>query len=335
MITYHRNPAGKILVCTAKLKCKFEILEPTHPDLVAHLKNKHTKSSGVNVSEFETKYVNSFINFVNNGVVDESVLQIPEQNRPVLYREYRTVEELKTNFEQLHEGIKTHLGIDHIVLTSDRDNHTGSDLVEETTGRHIELKLGSGTAGNVGLDTVSQVLPEHLVSKLPNKYHRELWRRMYASDPEKATQQISANHAVLLKDFAEELNSTKKLAGTANSALNQFYQGLNLGQDASTKVSTFYFKKDIGWEESSRPYVENKDWAFDKAVVDEKSGRLTVYCHNDVLNTRWKATFNYKNNYDLKKPDGTVEKVAAKVGLGTPSFNFWFFPLNKDITEAS
>lgn len=333
MTTYHRNKAGKILVCTAKLKCKFEVLEDTHPDLIAFLEAKKARS-GVNVSEFETKYVNSFIDYVKTGNVDTAVLDIPSENRPVLYRNYTTEQEVKDNFEQLKTAIKTHLGVETIDLTTNRNNRSGSDLVENNTGRHIELKLGSGTAGNVGLETATQVIPEDLIAKLPNRLHRELWRKMYASDPEKAKQQISANHLTLLKEFASEMNKNLRLSDTANSALNQFYQGLNLGQDESTKVSTFYFRQGNKWEESSRPYVENEDWKLDKAVVDDKTGRLTIYCHNKTLNSRWKATFNYKNNFDLKREDGTVEKVPAKVGLGTPSFNFWFFPINKP-TEIS
>lgn len=277
------------------------------------------------VSGFEKKFKELFKNFIEGKEVDYSILLLtPKTNQPIIFRDFETIESLKNVFASLEKELKQNLNTDKLYLTGDNNNRSGADLYESFTDIHIELKLGSATDANLGLESMKDVLGLGLINSLPTAQQREKWRASYLLNPEQTSILIKAEHKKSYESFVKDfqLKAGDKLDPAGQLAMNKYWSGNN-NNNLSGRMRRWQLLKDGTWKEEIKS-LPSGSWQYGEAEVKtqpDKTNRLNFSIYNPVLEKSLKLTYNYKNTYRSK----TLGIVApAKLGLGSPSFNGWW-----------
>lgn len=288
-----------------------------------------TSLSHSNVSGFERDFISHFIEYHATGTIETSrLLSYPTAEKPLLFRVDSVDEAIRVAYANLMESLKVHVGVG-LRLSSNPNNKVGADLFDTTTGKHIELKLGSLTDLNVGMQSVENIFGKEVRDMFPTNSDRKRWRMLYYNLGEEAIPTIREEHDSKLERIAEYLTNNTPTPDPVQ--MGHYWVGNNTigGLITEYNLVVLELQKDLTWKFTNRGTLMG-DWKLLSAKVEHNSKRLNIEIVNPALQAALRLTYNYKNNYKLKLSDGQVVKIPAKVGLGTPSFNGWWKPYLTD-----
>lgn len=219
--------------------------------------------------------------------------------------------------------------IDDIVLTqSSNDNRTGADLFHDWNGIPIaiEVKFGAETSRNIGMDTFDRIFGTDVFSIAMSREIRKDWERQFLEDGRDEQRQLTrlweaVNNAI------DQFNAFNAARGFVLPSQNQEYMEdaiLNTTGDGTFRGEFMKFVLDgCDFSDFKRIPTRIGTWTIDRTEkIDGRNiVRCNVFVRNYDTNVEIKYVLNWKNNYPLK--GNRADKVSAKLGFGSPSWNVW------------
>lgn len=280
-----------------------------------------------NVSNSETEYTHLILGVTEGDLSGvDAILDIDNSHRPRALRG-KSGEEILGTVESLLDTVSATLGIPRqsMNFTSSRNNRDGSDLLELSTGASIELKLGAATDLNVGFTAVRKHLLDDYTLLTPADRRR--WRSMWAKTPDLVLREQD-EQILGLVSFCEGTLLHEEVSGPGCVLVGGYVRGITNEKEIFSQCRIGYrsvYRFDLGcdgkWVYVPKLIESSREWRYESFVYSEMR-RFTFRIRNDAMGRQMRFILNYKNNYRMRNGD----KVPARFGLGSPSFNGWIEP---------
>jgi hypothetical protein len=220
-----------------------------------------------------------------------------------------------------------HFEFDKILLhKSSNNNKIGADLFHILPNKkvvEIEVKFGLETDKQIGMQQFEKIFGTNIFSKTLDLSTRKLWKEKFLNNRNEE-EQFSRLFS-RLNDAVDEFNMFIMKKSYTLSLMEQSYMESlvfnNSGDEI--KMSNYYLKFAVRDEnmKAIKSYQTGVGvWNIQKIEkISEHVKRINIFAINKTTNMGIKYTLNWKNNYRLS----TNEKVSAKLGFGSPSWNVW------------
>lgn len=219
--------------------------------------------------------------------------------------------------------------IEDVVLTqSSDDNRAGADLFHDWNGVPIaiEVKFGAETSRNIGMDTFDRIFGTDVFSVATSRMIRKEWERLFLDDGRDEQRQLERLWRAI-NGAIDKFNAFNENRGFVLPEQNQMYMEdtiLNTTGDGSFRGEFMKFVLDGNdFSDFKRIPTRIGTWTIDRTERIDGCDivRCNVFVRNYDTNVEIKYVLNWKNNYPLN--GNRADKVPAKLGLGSPSWNVW------------
>lgn len=219
--------------------------------------------------------------------------------------------------------------IEDIQLTqSSRNNRQDADLCHFLRGRPIaiEVKFGAETNRNIGMRVFEQIFGTAVFTEATSRLARRNWEDFFVAEGRDAAAQYQLLWQTL-NGAIDAFNAFNASRGFVLPAANQRYMEkvvLNTTGDGKFDGEFMKFVLDgDNFSDLKRIPTGIGRWTIYRTErIDGRTvSRCNVIVRNYETNVQIKYVLNWKNNYSLR--GNKQDKVPAKLGLGTPSWNVW------------
>lgn len=290
---------------------------------------------GVNVDQCERLFVAMFSEPENKVALAEQIVALDEPNKARVFRGKDVEGVLKIQNDLAALLVKS-LGVASPSYLSNNNNRVDSDLFEQTTNTHIEIKIGSATDAAVGGSIISMLLGEASYAALPGEAEKAANRALYAEGKTaEALQSYRSSLAQAVQVINSEIAPDSEIASGSltEHVLNMLYSGINQEERISSlyhgetaevpEIQRYSVNPKGRWKRDVRPALTSENvWKFKGATLSS-AGRLSFIFTNNDFQIRF--VFNQKNRYSNKSLG--IVKAPGIYGLGSGSFNVWVKPL--------
>ncbi|OYX42408.1 hypothetical protein B7Y94_03440 [Candidatus Saccharibacteria bacterium 32-49-12] len=269
------------------------------------------------------------------ALYSDMITQIPDLNRVVALRgkNRQQIIDLLTNCRKTVQIDIVNLyysdGINYtdITFTSDStNNRDGADIIHTLPSGQaisIELKFGQKTDRAIGMVTFENIFGASHFTEALSVNTRKGWIQGYVNQPDVSQQkyrlETTLNRAIDgFNQYYDDRN--RRLSESAQEYMERvIINNTGDGSKDSTHLLRYIVEGDQ-FREIKRIPTGHGYWMV-KPVKPLGPGvsRVTIFVYNSTTNVQIKFLLNWKNNYKL--PNG--DKVSAKLGLGSPSWNVW------------
>lgn len=274
----------------------------------------------------------------------ERISQIPNANRVMVFRNKNKDEivEILRNCKKTVQLDVAKIYYDDdvnyqdIEFTSDSNNNRdGADIIhtlESGLEVSIELKFGQKTDRAIGMAMFEKIFESDYFTKALTLDRRREWVAGYVEEPNIFKQRYRLVES--LNEAVEKFNNHYDSINRRLSAQAQEYMESviinNTGDGNRDNTHLLrYIIEGSGFKEIKRIPTGVGFWTVDSVKpLGDKVNRVNIFVFNSTTNVQIKYTLNWKNNYRL--PNG--DKVSAKLGLGSPSWNVW---IEVEVTRLS
>ncbi len=294
--------------------------------------------NGVNVDQC-TRYAEAAM----CGQMDFYAKQIAaissETQKPRVFR-HKTAPQIESILVRLSEEIKKSIigkyyldkpgmRIENILLTQSSDNNrAGADLVHDWNGIpiSIEVKFGKETSRNIGMDTFDRIFGTNVFSCVTSRMIRKEWERQFLKDGRDEQRQLTRLWNAI-NSAIDRFNAFNAARGFVLPSQNQLYMEdtiLNTTGDGTFRGEFMKFiLEGSDFSDFKRIPTRIGTWTIDRTekIDGHNIVRCNVFVRNYDTNVEIKYVLNWKNNYPLN--GNHADKVPAKLGFGSPSWNVW------------
>lgn len=226
------------------------------------------------------------------------------------------------------------------LVPSSNNNRVGADVVGFVDGVarvNIEVKFGSKTDHAMGaekfreffgIDPYSLAVSRERRCEWRNNYVEE-WRRGLGDDAQRLRLTEALNMAT--KEFNSYMSANNYVLPALGADSMERYLLNNSGADndgLDYMLFDAHPKKLRMERQEIRPTGRGiwKVQSKDVGLIGTGKRRIDIVLVNEETKIAIKFVFNFKNSYKIHV-DGETIKAAAKLGLGSPSWNVWVKPL--------
>lgn len=282
--------------------------------------------------------VNAFVKIAESIISTQDYSQtstlatIPDVERPRPFRG-RSVADIETILHALTDqilAVVNDLGIHYTSVqfaSSPVDNRSLADallVLDNDKTINIELKFGSETTANVGMETVNSLLPtpnsfDFLSNKVRKLYKERIVNQSTLESAVAGWDNYIHSHLMgVLTDMSlQGYKLTSEQCERLNTIINQSGRSDVVQKDP-------YIKAIVGNSKITTKIVEPlsvDDWE----LTIDYNARLNLMFESSVGSVR--MTLNNKNDQYIQTDEGRL-KVRSKHLLGSPSLNVWYTPYN-------
>lgn len=270
----------------------------------------------------------------------EQISAIPvEAQKPKVFR-HKTAVQVEAILVRLSEEIRksiigkyypdqTGMRLENVLLTqSSDDNRAGADLFHDWNGVPvaIEVKFGDETSRNIGMETFDRIFGTDVFSCATSREVRKQWERQFLEDGRDEQLQFARLWGAV-NDAIDRFNEFNAARGFVLPKQNQDYMEdtiLNTTGDGRFHGEFMKFVLDgDNFSDFRRIPTRVGKWTIDRTerIDGHDIVRCNVFVRNYDTNVEIKYVLNWKNNYPLR--GNKSDKVSAKLGFGSPSWNVW------------
>jgi len=347
-VLYHRNRKNVFTLCGARVRrCQYHehitaaeyvrrfppVRKKVRPKKVvpairgrsdtSQVVNKLTQPLILTDTEFTAKITG----------IAETIAAENDNRKPIVYRG-RTATDIKTSITQLRDLMVTETGEANPALTISANNKIGSDVEHTNTNTSFELKFGSETSVNGGMEAFRLIIPDPTGLKLPTVEQKTAWKQLIVEG--KTAEQLT-QYQDAMKVMADSI-PMGTLPDRAQKILNHYYNGYRSSEEINALLNTPAVRArkvvklvvdpvTLVWSVATiTPLTVDNGWSLVSRILEPKSKRLNLrYEHVDGV--KFRVTLNNKNTYRWADPTTrTSYEAPAKNGLGSLSFNGWMTP---------
>lgn len=261
-----------------------------------------------------------------------------EQEKVRVFRN-KTVVEIRCILERLSEEIRKAIIVKYYpdegrriedveLLQSSDDNRENADLYHVFGSKRIdiEVKFGEETSRNIGMTMFEQIFGTDVFSRAICLQVRKMWERAFINEGRDEPLQYARlwgaiNYAV---DRFNALNAERGFVLPHPHQVFMEKEILNTTGSGGVREEFMKFVLDgESFDDFKKIPTGIGRWTIDrvKHVDGAAVSRCNVYVRNYDTNVEIKYVLNWKNNHPLMGDKN--DKVSAKLGLGTPSWNVW------------
>lgn len=218
---------------------------------------------------------------------------------------------------------------DLILHKSSNDNKKGADLYHEHLKTHekidVEVKFGEKTDRNIGMKLFKDIFACDAFDKALSLPQRKEWETLFSYDRDEHKQLER-----LWQRLNKAINEFNGVQRANNFILPESQQALMEARILNATGRGDFHGKFLKVELDGDEFEDLKTiptgigkWIVEEVMpIDGVSvTRCNVFTRNYDTNVQIKYVLNWKNNYRLKK--SPHDKVSAKLGLGSSSWNVW------------
>jgi hypothetical protein len=349
-ILYHLNRNNVFTVCGAKKRrCRFDehITETEYLTQFPPARKKvRAKKAAATVpavrgrsdtSQVVDKLTSTLIlsdsDFVTKITeVSEAIAAENDNRKPIVYRS-QTATAIKASLTQLRDLMVSVTGETNPDLSISANNKIGSDVEHPSSNTSFELKFGSETSVNGGMEAFQLIIPDPAGLKLPTAEQKKAWKKLVVEG--KLDEQLT-QYQDAMKVMADSI-PMGVLPDLAQKILNHYYKGYRSAEEINTLLNASTTARKVvklvvepvtlNWSIATlTPLTVENGWSLVSRAMEPKSKRLNLrYEHVDGV--KFRVTLNNKNTYRWTDPEtGIRYEAPAKNGLGSLSFNGWMTP---------
>ena len=294
--------------------------------------------SGVNVDQC-TRYAEAAM-CGQTDLYAQRIAAISSETQKARVFRHKTAPQVETILVRLSEEIrKSIIGkyyrdrpgmrIENVLLTqSSDDNRAGADLFHDWNGIPIaiEVKFGEETSRNIGMDTFDRIFGTDVFSVATARGIRKEWERQFLKDGRDEQRQFERLWCAV-NGAIDRFNAFNAARGFVLPEQNQIYMEdtiLNTTGDGRFRGEFMKFVLDgSDFSDFKRIPTRIGCWTIDRTerIDGHDIVRCNVFVRNYDTNVEIKYVLNWKNNYPLR--GNRDDKVSAKLGFGSPSWNVW------------
>lgn len=268
-----------------------------------------------------------------------AIAAIPNESQKVRVFRRKTAEVIGQILMRLSEEIRKSIiskyypngGVklsDIILRQSSDNNREGADLYHICGTKRvvIEVKFGDETSRNIGMAMFERIFGTDVFTAATCLSVRKNWERAFLSEGRNAQLQFERLWTAINRAI-DKFNSLNESRGFVLPRANQEYMEKEILNTTGSGGEQDEFMKFVldgeAFDDFKKIPTGIGRWTIDRVHhVDGRSvSRCNVFVRNYDTNVEIKYVLNWKNNHPLL---GNVhDKVSAKLGLGTPSWNVW------------
>lgn len=268
-----------------------------------------------------------------------AIAAIQNESQKVRVFRQKTAEEIGQILLRLSEEIRKSIiskyypngGIkldDVVLLQSSDNNKEGADLYHICGTKRIviEVKFGGETSRNIGMAMFERIFGTNAFTCATCLDVRKRWERLFVSEGRNTQLQFKRLWAAI-NGAVDAFNTLNESRSFVLPLANQEYMEKEILNTTGSGGEQEEFMKFVLDGESFDDFKKIPTgigrWTIDRVhhVDGSRVSRCNVYVRNYDTNVEIKYVLNWKNNHPLL---GDVsDKVSAKLGLGTPSWNVW------------
>lgn len=268
-----------------------------------------------------------------------AIAAIPNERQKVKVFRNKTAEDIGQILMRLSEEIRKSIiskyypngGItlnDIILRQSSDNNREGADLYHICGTKRIviEVKFGDETSRNIGMTMFEKIFGTNVFTCATSLNARKRWEQLFLSEGRNESLQFERLWAAI-NEAIDAFNSLNENRGFVLPLANQEYMEKEILNTTGSGGEQEEFMKFVLDGETFDDFKKIPTgigrWTIGRVhhVDGVDVSRCNVYVRNYDTNVEIKYVLNWKNNHPLL--GNVCDKVSAKLGFGTPSWNVW------------